>query len=391
MSTSNDKKPKYPVMEMADNGRIILPSDILAQITYLHGKVGNKEWSGMLFYDVVSGSPAKPKDFVLKATHIYLMDIGSGAATEYEADGDFVDLYDAKEEAMEWKIGHIHTHHNMSAHFSATDMSELNDNVDKHNYYLSLVVNFDGRYDCKVAFLSDVHSSSKMNYVDDAGKIQHFKTDHVGKQMVTIDMDIYYEYNEDIFYSRYNQVIEKAKKAAKAENKYNYNKHKYKGNNSALSNEEFLGLPPGGVRKDDDVDPKEMKDEHVEKLARNVFSVTSDLSERRSVYQILILLGNSRSDELEFYYQWLADNIEDIIGGYFDQELEPDEMAVVIEELKGTLLRFSGVPSIKRVADGITEVMQEFFTHYVKTCEEKDQEEQLENEALETEIELLNT
>jgi proteasome lid subunit RPN8/RPN11 len=154
-SSTTSKKITYPTYEMESKGRLILPVEIINQIMYLHSSIGKTEWSGLLLYDVISGNPSKPSDFVLKAKHIFLMDVGSAAYTEYETDGDIVDLYDNIEGAMEMKMGHVHSHHDMSAFFSGTDTDELMQNADKHNYYLSLIVNFSGNYVAKVAFLSE--------------------------------------------------------------------------------------------------------------------------------------------------------------------------------------------------------------------------------------------
>ena len=96
MSTekSNEiKKISYPIYEMKEKGKIILTPKVINQIMYLHANIGKTEWSGILLYDVISGHPSKPADFVLKAEHIFLMDIGSGTFTEYETDGDIVDIY----------------------------------------------------------------------------------------------------------------------------------------------------------------------------------------------------------------------------------------------------------------------------------------------------------
>lgn len=151
---TKEKKAEYPIYTMEEKGKLILPPSIISQITYLHSHCGNKEWSGLLLYDVIKGNPSKPEDFELEAKHIFLMDIGTGGATDYETDGDIVDLYDKIPEAMEQKLGHVHTHHSGSAYFSGVDTGELQDNVDKYNYYLSFVVNFNGNYAAKVAFLS---------------------------------------------------------------------------------------------------------------------------------------------------------------------------------------------------------------------------------------------
>jgi len=400
-----EKQIVYPIHEMDVRGKLILPENVITQINYLHGKVGKEEWSGMLVYDVKSGSPAKPEGFVLEAKHIFLMDIGSAAYTEYETDADIVDIYDNIPDAMEWKTGHIHTHHSMSAYFSATDESELNDNVDKHNYYLSLIVNFDGKYTAKVAFLSDVHKSAKMNYVDDAGKTQHFKTQHIEKQMVTIGMDIFYGLDDKFFYDRYQQVIDKAiqkeKELAEArKNKYksinsintkDTDLSKYRGNNDSFrmeyGSEGELLNPPANGKSRFEGDPKKMETKEVEDLARNVFAVNGDLDELQSVYQILYAIAASSDEKQEFYYDYLALNVENIIGKFFDQDLEVDEMQIVVDEISKSTLRFSTIPALVDVVKGITEVLAHFLMDFeLQASGEADQEtieSKLEKEAAE--------
>jgi len=386
------KKVVYPVIKMKDNGRIILPNHLITQINYLHGRVGTKEWSGMLIYDVKSGNPTKPKDFVLEAKDIFLMDIGSGAYTEYEADGDIVDYYDNKpEEYMEYKTGHIHTHHNMNAYFSGTDDDELQDNVDKHNYYLSLIVNFAGKYVAKVAFLSDVHNSSKMNFTNDKGKKEHFKTDSVEKAMVVVEMDIFYDYEDPIFYKRYNSLVEKIAERAKSEKQKAYiPKGTWKWNNKTKSfdteAEKYRSLPAPGTSLID-ADPRNLTNGEVVKLARNLFSVTTDLSEMRSVYAILYQLSDAPEKDIDFYYNWLADNMEIIIENYFDTSLEGDEMKIVLGEVIDSLLRFVHNKKLTEICKGITDVIQQFGLNYYKKSEEEAISEQLEEETLEMEFE----
>ena len=92
----------------------------------------------------------------LHAEDIIPMDKGSQGATEYEYNKksmfdtskfddkhiDYVEsMWDEHPEVLEWKVGHIHSHNNMSVFFSGVDMKELEDNAKSHNFYLSLVVN----------------------------------------------------------------------------------------------------------------------------------------------------------------------------------------------------------------------------------------------------------
>ena len=60
---AKEKKAEYPIYEMEKKGKLILPPDLIAQITYLHSHCDGKEWSGYLVYDV-EGNPSKPENFM---------------------------------------------------------------------------------------------------------------------------------------------------------------------------------------------------------------------------------------------------------------------------------------------------------------------------------------
>ena len=65
------------------------------------------------------------------------------------------------EDQGKWKMGHIHSHHNMSTFFSGTDTDELHENAVNYLYYLSLIVNFSGKYSAKIA----VHTKEEDRYL----------------------------------------------------------------------------------------------------------------------------------------------------------------------------------------------------------------------------------
>ena len=109
-------------------------------------------------FSVVEGSISDPENLKLKAEALWPLDIGTAGATEYDPGEAMLDMYDAHPNAdpeihgeNAWRLGHIHTHHKMSAYFSSTDINELEENVAHYNYYVSLIVNFSGKYDCRIA------------------------------------------------------------------------------------------------------------------------------------------------------------------------------------------------------------------------------------------------
>jgi len=126
--------------EMSQGYTLMISPELMNEIAYLHSKNDNKEWCGMLFYEEVSGSLFN-SDLILRAKHIYLLDIGSSAYTAGSVDMELLDFFEEVPEAEDMRRGFIHTHHNMKAYFSGTDMSELYDNTKHYDYYLSLIVN----------------------------------------------------------------------------------------------------------------------------------------------------------------------------------------------------------------------------------------------------------
>lgn len=148
----NKEKTDYPIIISNIRGVLNINKQIEEQIDLLHTVVGAKEWSGVLLY-TVNGDVDSNVDVDVKG--LFPMDIGTSAYTEYEFDENIMDMYDMYPNALDeqWRLGHIHTHHNMKAYFSGTDNQELKDNTPNHAYYLSLIVNFDKSYCARLCFM----------------------------------------------------------------------------------------------------------------------------------------------------------------------------------------------------------------------------------------------
>jgi hypothetical protein len=358
---ANNKKEKveYPLYEMEEKGKLILPPEILSQITFLHSHVGRTEWSGMLLYDVINGNPSKPETFELEVKHIFLMDIGSAAYTEYEADGDIVDIYDNIPEAMEWKTGHVHSHHDMTTYFSTTDMGELHDNVDKHNYYLSLIVAFNGSYTAKVAFLSDMETTSKMTFKDDSGNIKSFKQKKMERHMVVINMRILFAELGGFFSARLTELVAKeeaAKEAAEkaAEKERTKAGYKYGGyggqHNSHFHNQNMDELPRHSIGSK--IIPDKMTSWEIENLTKSILMLEAHPA--GNVYSILHQVA--REDQnMDLYPDYLMCNAEAIIDEYFDDPLADDEYAIVIKECIMCIKKYEGVVALAPITTVICE------------------------------------
>mgnify|MGYP003637359558 FL=1 len=161
MSLINDNKVHArTVVKIEQKAKLILSEQVIKKIDYLHQQVKrNTEWSGVLIYSTKEGSIADPSNWVLEASDIIPMDVGTGTYTEYEFSGDDDYAFDIYTEALmnDEKLGHIHTHHSMATFFSGTDMSELHENAPNHAYYLSFIVNYKESKDwvAKVAFVGE--------------------------------------------------------------------------------------------------------------------------------------------------------------------------------------------------------------------------------------------
>lgn len=142
-----------------------MPDDFLAKIKELCRVISAVEWSGILLYETV-GSIQDISTMEIHLKDVILMDKGSKAYTEYtftEKKRDqsgytdrHIEYTEEVEDAVFWQIGHIHSHNTMNVFFSGTDMDELKDNADSHNFYLSLIVNNALDFEAKIAFMAKV-------------------------------------------------------------------------------------------------------------------------------------------------------------------------------------------------------------------------------------------
>jgi hypothetical protein len=186
-----------------EKGKLIISKELQAEIMYLHSKISDVEWSGVLLFKVISGGIDDIENLVIKAHHVFPQDVGTSGYTEYKFDEDTIDMYDEIPGAEDMKIGHIHSHHNMQTFFSATDTSELEDNAPNHNYYLSLIVNHKSQPCAKIAFISE--STETITYRGPNGKKK--KVTYAPEPSLSIiDMDIVFE-SVDTFRERVNKLI----------------------------------------------------------------------------------------------------------------------------------------------------------------------------------------
>jgi proteasome lid subunit RPN8/RPN11 len=156
------------------------------KIDFLCQAINKVEWSGVLFYSV-KGSIKEFDKVELTIEDIYPMDKGDAGSTGYELGEDFVEYRMNNPETLAWKVGMVHSHHHMKAYFSSVDMSELNDNTEFHNYYLSLVVNNHGMLVAKVALRGNING---YGCKDEKGEDWTLKLSNARQVMFTFDCKI---------------------------------------------------------------------------------------------------------------------------------------------------------------------------------------------------------
>jgi len=110
-------------LKLGNKANIILPEKVQRQIDFLHGYVGNLEWSGILLVDM-EGDLSNIDGITATVRDIFLCDIGTGASTGYDnsehlealwdqfPDFDFMNTtrWDGKKNFTGVKMAQIHTH-----------------------------------------------------------------------------------------------------------------------------------------------------------------------------------------------------------------------------------------------------------------------------------------
>lgn len=170
----NIPKPQLPFQHLMNKVNVHVSNKVYDKIRTLCSKISKVEWSGCIFYSI-EGSLLKPSEIKIEIIDLIPLDRGSTTFTEYSFD-ERVMQYMMKMDYFELKIGHIHSHHSMATYFSGTDLSELNENSENMNPYLSIIVNNHGDYACKLAFRGKAASKlQEYNILDiDAKRIDTF-------------------------------------------------------------------------------------------------------------------------------------------------------------------------------------------------------------------------
>ena len=180
----------------------------------------NNEWSGPLMYEVIGNF--ETGKFHCNVKDIFPMAKGSGAATEYEFDKEFIKYRMNNPKSLDWEVGNCHSHNNMGTFFSGTDTNDLQENSESHNYYLSLIVNNSLDTCAKISFIGEQETKQDTlrTFFGDNGKVYRFKIKDTKKEKVLfvynckVELDYSIKVDND-FAARTEEIIKNYAEASK--------------------------------------------------------------------------------------------------------------------------------------------------------------------------------
>ncbi len=303
---------------------------------------------------------------------------------EGEITDRMMDYFSEVPEAMEedWKVGHIHSHNNMSVFFSGTDMEELEENSRAHNFYLSLIVNNDTNLCAKVATRAYAEKEVEVDYnaLDEFGKSYRVRSKKLSVKdsfMVTYDCDI--QVPEVVAEPFDKMFLENVKSITKEEDKKYYSK---------TSSSSFINPWKGGVKKStlrNPPAPQYKRDSQISKWNdRLLFDDDDDLlhtaenSEEVLAFLVGLITGDDgcQVDSLEDIFNpmllasdWMhkpfttgeiVGYLPELFEDYF-MDLDNDEIQLVLMEC------ISELKKVVKVGGELVEVLIKTFESILKT------------------------
>jgi len=189
--------------------KTVVPTDIYNKMKYLCQKISAVEWSGVLFY-TVEGSIKDPENMVITMKNILPLDKGTSGYTEYVLDDRLTDFLMDNPDHLGYKIGHIHSHNTMAVFFSGTDMEELTENSESHNYYFSFIVNNKMEMTAKVGQMVTSENKSYTKALDDNGEEYVTESLEKSKHVIIYDCKIHNTYapvQDEIFKANVEEIM----------------------------------------------------------------------------------------------------------------------------------------------------------------------------------------
>ena len=122
----------------------MVPANVEEKIRYLLRKFPSTEWSGVLFFS--HEGTFEDDNLIITCQDIYPMDLGNATFTEFQMSSDVASYIAQNIDLFDCEMGLVHSHHNMAAFFSGTDLSTLQEEGNERNCFVSLIVNNAGEY-----------------------------------------------------------------------------------------------------------------------------------------------------------------------------------------------------------------------------------------------------
>lgn len=145
MNTPVTPAPNLPkIVKQSATYKLIVPEKVEEKIRYLIRKYPSTEWSGVLFY-TYSGS-FENNDLIITCQDLFPMDLGTSTNTEFRMSAEVSRYIASNLELFDCQTGLIHSHHQLGAFFSATDITTLQTEGNDTNCFVSLVVDTKGTY-----------------------------------------------------------------------------------------------------------------------------------------------------------------------------------------------------------------------------------------------------
>lgn len=172
--------------------KIIIPDKVEKLIRFLCERVWDTEWSGVLFY-TPSGN-FEDGSLEIRCEDILPMDIGSTTYTEFNMSPDVISYMAQHPELLDYKMGLIHSHNNMSTFFSGTDLATLQEEGNERNHFVSLIVNNAGKYTAAITRKIKYTSVRSFSYEGFGGTVSDGHQETIeGEEIEYFNLDIEFE------------------------------------------------------------------------------------------------------------------------------------------------------------------------------------------------------
>lgn len=199
---------------------MVIPKEVEDKIRFICSQVWNVEWSGTLFFKYEGSFDTN--DLVIKCVDLFVMDIGTQAYTEFDMNPDVINYMCENPDLLDCQMGLIHSHNNMAAFFSGTDISTLKEEGKDRNNFVSLIVNNAGTYVAAITrkvTTKKVKSVSTYSFFGEDAKEFIEETETASELLEYFDLSIEKEgvsnHFEDI-QARLNEIRKKKEEQRKA-------------------------------------------------------------------------------------------------------------------------------------------------------------------------------